>query len=123
MPKMPLNRDRALACVTLNISLPGWGSLKAGKTLTGIGELIFSIGGFLLLLSWMITWMGRILQSEMDERMWPVPSAWLWRTGVICIVISWIWTAITCFSLMREAKAYEQSLPPRLSELPKPPKL
>lgn len=123
MPKLPLNRDRAWACISLNISLPGWGTLKAGKVLTGIGEIVFALAGLFLLFAWIAIWIGRIFQSELDENLWPVPSPWLWRSGVISIVISWIWTAITCFSLMREAKAYEASLPPRLSDLPKPPKL
>jgi hypothetical protein len=123
MPKLPLNRDRAWACVSLNISLPGWGSLKAGKTLSGLGEIFFALGGLFLLLAWIVGWIIRITQSSLDVELWPVPSAWLWRSGVICIVISWIWTARTCISLMREAKAYEESLPPRLSDLPKPPKL
>jgi hypothetical protein len=121
MPRTPLNRDRAWACVTLNISLPGWGSIKAGKLLTGIGEMVFSLGGFFLLLAWMAGWFVRITQSAMDEELSPVPSPWIWRSGVICIVISWIWTAVTCFNLMREARAYEKNLPPRLSDLPKPP--
>jgi hypothetical protein len=123
MPKVPLSRDRAWACVTLNISLPGWGSIKAGKIFTGIGELFLSFGGFLLLLAWMGKWMIRVAESAMEEDLSPVPSPWIWRAGVICIVISWLWTGITCLMLMREARANEKDLPPRLSELPKPPKL
>lgn len=123
MPKVPLNRDRAWACVTLNISLPGWGSYKAGRTLTGLGEMALAIAGFLLLVAWMFRWMVRISESEMGGVLPSVPSPWLWRSGVICVVISWIWTAVTCVSLMREARDYEKSAPPRLSDLPKPPKL
>ncbi|HEY1789893.1 MAG TPA: hypothetical protein VGJ73_17235 [Verrucomicrobiae bacterium] len=123
MSKMPLSRDRAWSCVMLNISVPGWGTIKAGKKLTGICELVFALGGLFLLMAWMGKWMVRIFQSAAGEDLSPVPSPWIWQSGVFCIVISWIWTGITCFHLMREAKAYEASLPPRLSDLPKPPKL
>jgi hypothetical protein len=123
MPNMPLSRDRAWACVMLNISLPGWGSIKAGKKLTGMCELAFALGGFFLLLAWIGGWMIRISEASVDEDLSPIPSPWIWRSGVICIVISWVWTGITCYHLMRDARAYEKSLPPRLSDLPKPPVL
>lgn len=125
MPK--ISRDRARACITLNITLPGWGSLKAGKVFTGIGEMAFAIAGLFLLFAWIAKWIIRIVQSEMDEDLSPVPGAGLWKWGVVCVVISWVWTAVTCFSLMREARIQEekdrQNIPPRLSDLPKPPKI
>jgi hypothetical protein len=127
MPKTPLNRDRAWAYVTLNISLPGWGSYKAGRIYAGIGEMAFALGGLCLLFAWMAKWMIRIFQAQLDEDLSPIPSPELWRSGVICIVISWIWTIATCISMMREAKIQEekdrQNTPPKLSDLPKPPQL
>lgn len=123
MPKIPLSRDRAWACVMLNVSVPGWGSIKAGKKAVGICEMVIALAGLFLLFAWMFGWMVRVFQSQLAEDLSPVPNPWLWRSGVICIVISWIWTVFTCISLMREAKAYEKSLPPRLSDLPKPPVL
>ena len=126
MPKIRLSRDRAWACVMLNVTLPGWGSFKAGKVFTGIGEMFFALGGLFLLFAWMLKWMTRIFQSELGEDLSPIPSAQIWEAGVFCIVISWIWTTVTCISLMREAHAYEKEMrrnpPPRLSDLPKPPK-
>ena len=123
MQKTPLSRDRAWACVMLNVSVPGWGSIKAGKTFAGICELVITLAGLFLLLAWMYRWMVRIFESQAGEDLSPLPSPWLWRAGVICIVISWIWMAFTSFSLMREAREYEKSLPPRLSDLPNPPVL
>jgi hypothetical protein len=127
MPKIPLSRDRAWALVMRNVALPGWGSLQAGKRLAGTMELWLALGGFFLLVFWMFKWMIRIAQSEMDEDLSPVPSSWIWESGVICIVIAWIGTMVSCFHLMREARAYEAEIhknpPPVLSDLPKPPKL
>jgi hypothetical protein len=120
---MPLNRDRAWACILLNLSVPGWGSLKAGRPVAGIGELIIVLSGLALLGAWLFGWMNRIFQSELDNPLPPVPAAWLWKWGIGLVGLSCVWTVITCISLMREARANEDSLPPRLSDLPKPPKL
>jgi hypothetical protein len=127
MPKIPLNRDRAWACVMLNVTLPGWGSVKAGKILTGMGELFFALSGLFFLFAWMTKWMFRITQSELGEDLSPPPTARVWESGVVCVVVSWIWTTVTCISLMREARANEAEMrknpPPVLSDLPPPPKL
>src|SRR5271163_1358598 len=99
--KRPLDRDHAWACVMLNISVPGWGSLKAGRTFAGIGELLIVFTGLFLLGAWVVGWINRIIQSEVGETLPPVPGNWLWQWGVALCVISWVWTIITCVSLMR----------------------
>jgi hypothetical protein len=127
MPNIRLNRDRAWACVMLNVTLPGWGSLKAGKKFTGLGEMFFALGGLFFLFVWMFKWIIRISEAQMGEDLSPIPSARLWQLGVVCIVISWIWTMTSCINLMRQARANEEAIrqnpPPRLSDLDKPPKL
>lgn len=125
--RIPLSRDRAWACVMLNISVPGWGSVKAGRKFAGIAEMIIVFTGLFLLGAWVFQWINRIVQSQVDEMLPPVPPSWLWQAGVACCVVSWIWTIVTCISFVREAKAYElknsQNVPPKLEDLPKPPKL
>jgi hypothetical protein len=127
MPQPPLTRDRAWAYVLLNLSVPGWGSLKAGRVFAGIGEIVIVFAGLFLLGAWFFEWVNRVVQSEIDGTMPVAPSDWLWKSGTACIVVSWVWTTITCISLVREARAQEkqnqQNVPPRLSDLPKPPKL
>lgn len=127
MSNTPLTRDRAWSYVLLNLSVPGWGSIKAGRKFAGVCEMIFVFAGLLLFGAWFFQWMNRIIQSELDETVQSAPSAWLWRAGVVCIVISWVWTVATCISLLRQAKAYEKenskNIPPKLSDLPKPPRL
>jgi hypothetical protein len=111
----------------LNISVPGWGSLKAGRKFAGIAEMVIVFAGLFLLGAWMFEWFNRIIQSELDNPLPPAPANWLWESGVACCVISWLWTIASSVSLIRQAKAYEkenrQTIPPRLSDLPKPPKL
>ena len=127
MPKILLSRDQASAYVTLNITLPGWGSLKAGKFFDGLGSMFFALAGLFLLFAWMAKWVLRVWQSSLDEDLSPAPGTGLWESGVVCVVISWIWTAVSCVSLIRNARANEekirQNTPPRLSDLPKPPEL
>lgn len=125
--KPPLSRDLAWACISLNLSVPGWGSLKAGRKFTGIGEMVLVFAGLLLLGAWVLEWLNRIVQSQIGDTLPPVPADWLWKWGIALVSISCVWTIMTCVSLMRQAKAYEremsQNVPPRLSDLPKPPKL
>ena len=127
MPKVPLNRDQAWACILLNLSVPGWGSLKAGRAFAGIGEMVIVLTGLALIGTWMFEWISRIFQSELDNSVAPLPSAWLWKWGVGLVGLSCVWTIITCVGMILEARANEASLrqnpPPRLSDLPKPPKL
>jgi hypothetical protein len=103
--------------------VPGWGSLKAGRVFAGVGEIIIVFAGLSLLGAWLFEWMNRIFQSELDNPLPPTPGAWLWKWGIGLVGLSCVWTIVTCISLMREAKAYEESVPPRLSDLPNPPKL
>ena len=124
----PLSRDRAWACVTLNFTLAGLGSLKAGRRLAGIGQLVTAFAGFFLLLAWMFKWIYRIYQSQIGETVSPPPAAWLWQLGLAGFIVSYVWTLLTCASLMRQARANENetpgAVPPRLSTPSrKPPKL
>jgi hypothetical protein len=125
--KSPLTRDHAWAYVLLNLSVPGWGSLKAGRIFVGLGEMVIVAAGLLLLAAWFFSWVNRVIQSEFGDTLPPIPPSWLWQGGVICCIVSWAWTIVTCVSLMREARAYEaevlRNTPPVLAESPKPPKL
>jgi hypothetical protein len=126
-PKLPLTKDRAWAYVLLNVSVPGWGSWKAGRKFAGFGEM-FTLAACLFLLGiWSFDYMNRIIQSEMGETVPPVPPNSLWQWGICLYVISEVWTILTGVSMVREARAYEaevrRNTPPKLAELPKPPKL
>ena len=64
-----------------------------------------------------------IFQEQLGDAVSHQPAAsWMWELGAVCFGISWTWTFLTCVSLYREAKAYEQALrdnpPPRPSEVP-----
>jgi hypothetical protein len=125
-PILPLTKDRAWAYVLLNISVPGWGSWKAGRKVTGFGELFILAISLVLLAVWFFEYMNRIFQSELGaDILPPVPPNWLWQWGLGLYVVSVIWTVVTCVSMVREARAYEAEIlrntPPKLADLPKPP--
>ena len=119
----PLSRDRAWSCVTLNFSIAGLGTLKAGRIFAGISQLLTVFAGFFLCLAWMFEWIYRIFQAQQGETLSPRPAGWLWKWGVACFIVSYSWMLVSCVSLMRQAKADEdkgrQNLPPRLADLPK----
>jgi hypothetical protein len=127
-PDRPLSRDRAWACVSLNFTLSGLGSLKAGRRFAGIAQLVTVFAGFFLLLAWMFIWIYRIYQSQIGETVLPPPPAWLWQFGLAGFIVSYVWMLLTCASLMRQARANEnkipRAVPPKLSaSSSKPPKL
>ncbi len=121
--KRPLSRDRAWACVSLNFSISGLGTLKAGRSFAGAGQVLFNFAGLFLIGAWMYQWIHRIFQAQLGETVLINPDGWLWKWGAVSIGISWTWMLITCASLMRQAKAEEdknrQNIPPRLADLPK----
>jgi hypothetical protein len=51
----------------------------------------------------------------------------MWQWGIVLYVVSVIWTIATGVSMVREARAHEaevrRNTPPKLADLPKPPKL
>lgn len=123
LPERPLSRDRAWACVTLNFAISGWGSLKAGRIVAGVCQLVCVFAGFGLMFAWMMEWINRIFQAALGGTVPPVPANWLWQWGIAGFVISYSWMLLTCASLMRQAKSAEnknrQDAPPRLEDLPK----
>ena len=126
-PKLPLTLDRAWAYVLLNISVPGWGSWKAGRKIAGFGEMFILAVGLFLLGIWFLKWMNRMVESEIGDSLPPVPPNWLWQWGLGLYAASLVWTIMTAVSVIREARAYEAEVrhntPPVLADPPKPPKL
>lgn len=127
-PKLPLTSDRAWGYVLLNISVPGWGSWKAGRKFAGFGEIVILIASLSLFAIWFFDYMNRVFQSELgDDTLPPVPPNWLWQWGIVLYVASVIWTIATGVSMVREARAHEaevlRNTPPKLADLPKPPEL
>ena len=121
-PAPPLSRDRAWSCITMNASIPGTGTLRARRRLTGTFQLMFLFSGFFMICDWMFKFFFNVVREQLGEPVSPHHSAWMWKWGAVCMGISWVWTFFTCVSLYRQAKAHERLLtenpPPRISEMP-----
>jgi hypothetical protein len=127
-PQLPLTKDRAWAYVLLNISVPGWGSWKAGRKTTGFWEMFLFVVCLFFFGLWFYDWMNRIFQSQLGEdALPPVPPNWIWQGAVGIYAVSVVWTILTSVSMIREAGAHEaevrRNTPPKLADLPKPPVL
>ena len=122
-PPKPLTQARALSCTLINLcATPGLGSLMGRRVVAGTGQLILSGTGFLLLLGWMWQFFRGIYLKAMDQ---PAPSAaygWLGAWGLISFGAGWLWSLVTSWSLLqqakREAQANASRVRPRLTELP-----
>jgi hypothetical protein len=122
VPARPLSRDRAWSCIMMNVATPGVGSLRAGRILTGVGQLGFALTGFFLICGWMLAFFYRNIQEQVGGPVSHHPAVWMWQWGAACFGVSWTWTFLTCVSFYRQAKAYErwvrENPPPRLAEVP-----
>ena len=88
----------------------------------GTGQLILSGTGFVLLLGWMWQFFRAMYLQAMEQA--PPTGAYgrlgLW--GLILFGTGWLWSLVTSWRLLqqakREAQAHASRIPPRISEMP-----
>ena len=86
--------------------MPGLGSLLAGRRLAGAGQLILVTAGSAMLLIWFFKELAQYYGLMFGD-VKPQAVGWIGETGGVLFVASWIWAAVTSFSLFREAAAQE----------------
>lgn len=86
--------------------MPGLGSLLAGRRLAGIGQIILVAAGSVMLFVWLFKVLTEYY-ALMFSDVRPQAIGWIGGTGGILFVISWLWAAVTSFSLFREASLQE----------------
>jgi len=124
----PLGHARVVSCVLVNLcATPGLGSVMARRVWAGIGQLLFALAGFCLVVGWMFEFFHRVYLQQMDEPVSSNGPGWMGKWGLICFGAGWLWSLVTSLSLLRQIKGYEQAgpkpVPPRLADLTgKPPK-
>ena len=102
-----LNRTTARNSFLINqLATPGLGSLMAGRYVAGAGQLALAVIGFCLIIAWFISLMMQIYQ-QIDSDAPLKPAAWLGKAGAVTFAASWLWSLVTSFSLLREARANE----------------
>ena len=98
----PLTRARAITCAATNqFVTPGLGSLMGKRWIAGIGQIIlYSVGCGLILV-----WFFKVLMQyygQISGDVKPHPVSWIGETGLILFVVSWLWSGVTSFGLLRE---------------------
>lgn len=117
-----LTRDRAWSCIMLNVATAGTGSMRAGRMVTGVCQLALALAGTGLIGAWMFISVFRAVLNYSPAAATPSgTSAWLWKLGVACFIVSWTWTFFTCVDLFWQARAQERrarlNVPPKLAEV------
>jgi 4a-hydroxytetrahydrobiopterin dehydratase len=102
----PLNRATAKNAALLNlIATPGLGSLIARRWIAGSGQLILAVTGFTLIMVWFfreIIPYYRLMFGDVPPNL---TGFKMLEAGAILFAAAWLWSAMTSFSLLREASA------------------
>ena len=98
----PLTRKRLISCVLLNLlGTPGLGSIIARRWIAGIGQMVLSVVGFILIMVWfyklvIVQYYGQINGGV------PLPSvARIGLTGGILFALAWLWSLLTSIQMLQ----------------------
>ena len=104
----PLSRAIAKNAALLNLlATPGLGSLLGRRWTAGAGQLILAVTGFTLIVVWCIKEIVPYYGLMFSDRPPDLPSLKMLAEGGIVFVGAWCWSAVTSFSLLREASAVD----------------
>ena len=78
----------------------------AGRRLAGIGQLLLSIGGFVMVLGWFVLFAMQMYESLVNDAE-PKSVARLGEVGAAIFLAAWLWSLVTSLSVLREARANE----------------
>lgn len=103
-----INRKSARNATLLNLmGTPGLGSLIAGRWAEGLGQIVLSVIGFVLVLIWFIREMVPYYGQMFSDT--PPPPVGLqmlgWGSGLFAL--AWVWSLVTSLSLSRAASEVE----------------
>ena len=102
----PLTRATAKNATILNLlATPGLGSLVGRRWVAGTVQLLLSVAGFILILVWAYKLVIVQFYGQMDEPVTPQPVGKIGFAGAVLFAFAWVWSALTSFSLLREAAA------------------
>ncbi|HEX5221123.1 MAG TPA: hypothetical protein VFZ59_16285 [Verrucomicrobiae bacterium] len=119
MARKPLTSATARNAVLINqLATPGLGSLMAGRYLSGTGQLLLAVTGFLFFVAWFVAVMRQFygqIQGDVEVK----PVGWIGWTGLAIFAAAWLWSWGTSISLLREvrrnnAAIFTQPQPPPL---------
>jgi len=106
------NNDAKNALVNILV-FPGLGSLRAGRWIAGLGQLVLVLSGTTLVLVWLFKVLSQYYGLMFgDEK--PKAVAWIGETGAALFLISWAWAGVTSISLFQAASKASAPPPPVL---------
>lgn len=113
---MKKNNQRHVYNALLNIfAFPGLGSLRSGRLVAGVGQMVFVLAGSGMLLLWLYKIMSQYY-GMIFGTVKPQAVGWIGITGGILFGISWLWACVTSISLFREGSKPEP-IPPIISPI------
>jgi 4a-hydroxytetrahydrobiopterin dehydratase len=99
-----LTSKKAVTCVLMNLlATPGLGSVMARRLFAGIGQLILSFVGFILIMVWFFKLVVVQYYGQINGDVAVHPVGWIGLTGAILFTIAWFWSLVTSFSISRQA--------------------
>ncbi len=104
-PKAADPRTRARNAALLNqLATPGLGSLMARRYVEGIGQLLLSLVGFGLIVTWFVLVMIRLYQQiNLDSGPDTGTYGRVGLVGAALFAIAWVWALFTSVSLLRQS--------------------
>jgi 4a-hydroxytetrahydrobiopterin dehydratase len=104
--RKPVSRAKAKNAALLNqLATPGLGSLFCGRWIAGTGQLLLSCAGFTLVVVWFIKEMIPYYGLMFSDSPPNLPNMKMLALGGNLFAVAWLWSAVTSFSLLREASA------------------
>jgi len=99
-----LTRKKAVTYVLMNLlATPGLGSIMARRWFAGIGQMVLSLVGFVLIMVWFYKLVVVQFYGQINGNITVHPVGWIGLTGAILFAIAWFWSLVTSFSISQEA--------------------
>ena len=100
------SRVKARNAMLMNqLATPGLGSLMAHRWIAGTGQLLLSVGGFVLVMVWFFQVMIPYYRLMFSDTPPQITSFKMLAIGGILFALAWLWSLATSVSLMRAASS------------------
>lgn len=109
-----ISRETALGLLATNVAMPGFGTILAGKVVTGAMQAVLAFAGVAVSTIYgirMIGWMFSNWERLHDPYGDPVAmlgEMWLairWPlAGLLCFGFAWAWSMLSSWSLLRKTR-------------------
>ena len=109
------------------VATPGLGSIWAGRVIAGILQLSFALVGCGLVMFWLWKYFYALALQPLTGEGSATPTdahGWIGKWGILCLAVSWLWSAISSIGIVRQANREDPvripspaDIPPRISDV------